>query len=139
MQFDEKPDVTDREEAVDVDICNGGISFTNVSFAYNGRNTALNDVSFKVPPGTSTAIVGESGSGKSTILKLLFRFYDTNQGRIEVDSLDIRDIRIDSLRRHIGVVPQEYATHLISPTYLRCFVLRDITCQHFVLLTHGFR
>ncbi|KAH8160891.1 hypothetical protein CIB48_g7349 [Xylaria polymorpha] len=105
--FDEKPDVTDREEAVDVDICNGGISFTNVSFAYNGRNTALNDVSFKVPPGTSTAIVGESGSGKSTILKLLFRFYDTNQGRIEVDSLDIRDIRIDSLRRHIGVVPQE--------------------------------
>ncbi|KAI0445794.1 P-loop containing nucleoside triphosphate hydrolase protein [Xylaria telfairii] len=105
--FDEKPDVTDQEGAVDVDICNGGISFTNVSFAYNGRNTALNDVSFKVPPGTSTAIVGESGSGKSTILKLLFRFYDASQGRIEVDSLDIRDIRIDSLRRHIGVVPQD--------------------------------
>ncbi|KAI0468881.1 P-loop containing nucleoside triphosphate hydrolase protein [Xylaria cf. heliscus] len=105
--FDEKPDVTDREEAVDVNICDGGISFTNVSFAYNGRNTALYDVSFKVLPGTSTAIVGESGSGKSTILKLLFRFYDTSHGRIEIDLLDIRDIRIDSLRRHIGVVPQD--------------------------------
>ncbi|KAI0401583.1 P-loop containing nucleoside triphosphate hydrolase protein [Xylaria palmicola] len=105
--FDEKADVTDREGAVDVDICNGGISFRNVSFAYNGRNTALHDVSFKVPPGTSTAIVGESGSGKSTILKLLFRFYDANHGQIKMDSLNIRDIRIDSLRSHIGVVPQD--------------------------------
>ncbi|KAI3326353.1 P-loop containing nucleoside triphosphate hydrolase protein [Xylariaceae sp. AK1471] len=105
--FGEKSGVTDREDAVDVDICNGGISFSNVSFAYNGRNTALHDVSFKVPPGTSTAIVGESGSGKSTILKLLFRFYDTNHGQIKMDSLDIRDICIDSLRSHIGVVPQD--------------------------------
>lgn len=64
-------------------------------------------MSFDVLPGTSTAIVGESGSGKSTILKLLFRFYDVNDGQIRVDGLDIRDIHIENLRRHIGVVPQD--------------------------------
>ena len=87
--------------------CAGGISFSNVSFAYNGQHPALRDVSFEVLPGTSTAIVGESGSGKSTILKLLFRFYDINNGHIRLDGLDIRDIRIESLRSHIGVVPQD--------------------------------
>lgn len=58
-------------------------------------------------PGTSTAIVGESGSGKSTILKLLFRFYDVDKGAIEIDGTDIRDMKLESLRNFIGVVPQD--------------------------------
>ncbi|KAI0419768.1 ABC heavy metal transporter [Xylaria grammica] len=105
--FEEKPQVTDREGAVDVEACHGEITFSNVSFAYSGRSRALNGVSFSVPSGTSTAIVGESGGGKSTILKLLFRFYDITEGDIRLDGTDIRDIRINSLRRHIGVVPQD--------------------------------
>lgn len=58
-------------------------------------------------PGTSTALVGESGSGKSTILKLLFRFYDPYKGKIKVDGLDLRELSVESLRSHIGVVPQD--------------------------------
>lgn len=58
-------------------------------------------------PGTSTALVGESGSGKSTILKLLFRFYDPDKGQIKVDGLNLRELSVESLRSHIGVVPQD--------------------------------
>lgn len=58
-------------------------------------------------PGTSTALVGESGSGKSTVLKLLFRFYDPGKGQIKVDGLDMRELTLESLRSHIGVVPQD--------------------------------
>lgn len=81
----------------------------NVSFSYDGRRTALNRVSFKVPKGSSVALVGESGSGKSTILRLLYRFYDLQdgEGRILVDGQDIRDITQASLRKAIGVIPQE--------------------------------
>jgi ATP-binding cassette, subfamily B, vacuolar membrane transporter HMT1/ACLQ len=64
-------------------------------------------VSFTVEPGTSIAIVGESGSGKSTIIQLLFRFYDVNSGSIRVDDRDVGEMTIDSLRQHIGVVPQD--------------------------------
>ena len=73
-------------------------------------------MSFDVPPGTHTAIVGESGSGKSTILRLLFRFYDIDAGSIKLDDTDIRDLTIESLRDHIGVVPQD--TILFNDTIL---------------------
>lgn len=82
----------------------------NVYFSYdNGRTTALDGVSFKVPKGSSVALVGESGSGKSTILRLLYRFYDLGeeQGRILIDGQDIRDVTQKSLRKAIGVVPQD--------------------------------
>jgi ABC-type multidrug transport system fused ATPase/permease subunit len=69
-----------------------------------------------VEPGTSTAIVGESGSGKSTILKLLFRFYDVAGGSVRVDGVDVRDMTAASLRRHLGVVPQD--TILFNDTLL---------------------
>jgi ATP-binding cassette subfamily B (MDR/TAP) protein 6 len=70
----------------------------NVSFSYDARTTALNNVSFKVPKGSSVALVGESGSGKSTILRLLYRFYDLNEGegRILIDGQDIRYTRLRS-------------------------------------------
>ncbi len=81
----------------------------NVSFSYDGRTTALDGVSFKVPKGSSVALVGESGAGKSTILRLLYRFYDLKEGegRILIDGQDIRDVTQASLRKAIGVVPQD--------------------------------
>jgi ABC-type multidrug transport system ATPase subunit len=81
----------------------------NVSFSYDNRTTALNGVSFTVPRGASVALVGESGSGKSTILRLLYRFYDLGegQGRILINGQDIRDVTQASLRKAIGVVPQD--------------------------------
>jgi ATP-binding cassette, subfamily B, vacuolar membrane transporter HMT1/ACLQ len=67
----------------------------------------LDGVSFTVAPGTKTAIVGESGAGKSTCLKLVYRFYDVSDGSITFDGNDIRDVKLDSLRKNIGVVPQD--------------------------------
>lgn len=102
----------DTKDASGLTHCTGRISFENVHFAYDERKPALDGVSFEVPPSTSMAIVGESGSGKSTILKLLFRFYDANAkhlncGAIKVDGIDIRNIFLADLRSHMGVVPQE--------------------------------
>lgn len=91
----------------------------NVSFSYDGRTTALNGVSFKVPKGSSVALVGESGAGKSTILRLLFRFYDLGEGegRILIDGKDIRDVTQLSLRQSIGVVPQDSVLFNSSISY----------------------
>ncbi|EFR00290.1 heavy metal tolerance protein [Nannizzia gypsea CBS 118893] len=105
--FKEKPLVTDGENAMPLNYCTGKVEFKNINFAYDERRPALRDVSFVVEPGTSTAIVGESGSGKSTILKLLFRFYDVAGGSVKVDGMDVRDMTIASLRSHLGVVPQD--------------------------------
>lgn len=81
----------------------------NVTFTYDDRTAALKGISFKVPAGSSVALVGESGSGKSTVLRLLYRFYDLKegQGRILIDGKDIRDVTQLSLRKAIGVVPQD--------------------------------
>lgn len=85
----------------------GKIEFRNVSFTYPDGTQALNDVSFVVPAGTSLALVGPSGAGKSTIADLLLRFYDPTEGQILIDDIDTRTIRPASLRKHIGVVPQQ--------------------------------
>ncbi|KAF8308376.1 hypothetical protein DL93DRAFT_2171132 [Clavulina sp. PMI_390] len=107
--LDESRDVTDKPDAPDLVITHGEIEFRNVSFTYDDRTTALKGLSFKVPPGQSVALVGESGSGKSTILRLLYRFYDLKEGEgaILIDGQDIRDVTQSSLRKAIGVVPQD--------------------------------
>ncbi|MCJ1380195.1 hypothetical protein MMC17_003298 [Xylographa soralifera] len=105
--FKKQPEVVDGPDTLPESGCLGRVSFNNVGFTYDSRRSTLKDVSFVVEPGTSTAIVGESGSGKSTILKLLFRFYDVSSGTIMVDNVDIRSITVKSLRDHIGVVPQD--------------------------------
>ncbi|KAH9485276.1 ATP-binding cassette sub-family B member 6, mitochondrial [Psilocybe cubensis] len=107
--LNEPTEVNDKENAADLVVYNGEIEFENVHFSYDGRASALNGVSFKVPKGGSLALVGESGAGKSTILRLLYRFYDLGegQGRILIDGQDIRDVTQKSLRQAIGVVPQD--------------------------------
>lgn len=107
--LNEPTEVNDKPNAPDLVVDDGEIEFENVHFSYDNKTSALNGVSFKVPKGSSVALVGESGAGKSTILRLLYRFYDLGdgQGRILIDGQDIRDITQTSLRKAIGVVPQD--------------------------------
>src|SRR5438045_3937883 len=100
-------DSEDRPGSPALALKRGMISFLNVYFRYDPRREILRNVDFAVPPGARVAIVGPSGAGKSTIARLLFRFYDVNAGSIELDGQDIRDVTQDSLRRAIGVVPQD--------------------------------
>ncbi|OSD01299.1 hypothetical protein PYCCODRAFT_1452858 [Trametes coccinea BRFM310] len=105
----EPTEINDKPNAPDLIVENGEIEFDNVNFSYDGRTTALEGVSFRVPKGSAVALVGESGAGKSTILRLLYRFYDLKEGdgRILIDGQDIRDVTQGSLRKAIGVVPQD--------------------------------
>jgi len=101
------PVIKDEGGALQVDI-GGNIEYRNLSFAYSGRKSlALNDVSLLVPAGTKVGIVGRVGSGKSTLIQLLTRTYDPPCGGLLIDGIDIRKIRLSSLRQAIGVVPQE--------------------------------
>lgn len=102
-----KPDIVDRPGAFPLAVSAGAVAFRRVDFHYDFRRPILSEVDFRVPPGARVAIVGPSGAGKSTIARLLFRFYDISAGAIEIDGQDIRDIAQDSLRRAIGVVPQD--------------------------------
>jgi ATP-binding cassette subfamily B protein len=105
--LDVNAEVKDRPGATPLQASRGEIVFDGVSFRYDERRPILEDVSFRVPPGGTVAIVGSSGAGKSTISRLLFRFYDVDEGRILIDGQDIRDVTQESLRRAIGVVPQD--------------------------------
>ncbi|MBM3462622.1 MAG: ABC transporter ATP-binding protein, partial [Armatimonadetes bacterium] len=105
---DIEPEVHDRPDAVPLAPASKSIAFENVTFRYvNGQHAILDDVSFEVPYGTVTAIVGHNGAGKSTLISLIPRFYDPESGRIRIDGTDLRDARIDSLRRQIGFVLQD--------------------------------
>ncbi|KAK4504400.1 hypothetical protein PRZ48_005316 [Zasmidium cellare] len=105
--FKEKPTVVDSPDAGEIPSCEGEIRYDDVHFSYDNRKPALQGLSFTCRPGTTTALVGESGGGKSTVFRLLFRFYDAASGTIQVDGHDVKTVTIDSLRKHIGVVPQD--------------------------------
>ena len=102
----ESPDVPDRAGAEDLVVTNGVVRFENVSFAY-GEREILSGVDFEIPAGHKLAVVGSSGAGKSTLSRLLFRFYDVSAGRITIDGQDLRDVKQASVRRAIGIVPQD--------------------------------
>ena len=102
-----KPAVVDADDAQPLTMRNGAISFREVSFGYSDQRQILDRVSLEIGPGEKVAVVGASGSGKSTMVKLLFRFYDPDSGGIEIDGQNIRQVTQASLRQAIGIVPQD--------------------------------
>ncbi|KAH9828048.1 Heavy metal tolerance protein [Teratosphaeria destructans] len=125
--FKEKPTVVDRPDAAELPSCEGDIRYDDVRFAYDARKPALQGLSFRCKPGTTTALVGESGGGKSTVFRLLFRFYNAEAGTLQIDAHDVQDITIDSLRRHIGVVPQDTVLFNESLMYNLKYARQDAT------------
>lgn len=105
--LNEVPEISDAENATVLPAIEGRVEFRNVSFAYNANKPALEHVSFVVEPGQQVAIVGPSGAGKSTVANLIPRFYDVTDGAVLIDGADIRSVTLDSLRKQIGIVPQE--------------------------------
>lgn len=105
--LDRKVEVEDKPNAPALTISQPTVRFENVSFAYQSDRPILHDVNFEIPAGQKVAVVGPSGAGKSTLARLLFRFYDVNQGRILIDGQSIADVTQESLRHTIGIVPQD--------------------------------
>jgi ABC-type multidrug transport system fused ATPase/permease subunit len=106
--LDEQPEVVDAPAAIELPRIEGHVRFENVRFGY-GKDLpeVLHGLDLDVPPGTTVALVGHTGAGKSTIAKLLARFYDPTEGRLTIDGHDLRDVTQSSLRRQLGIVPQE--------------------------------
>lgn len=100
-------EIIDQNQAKDIVCEKGEIVFDHVSFSYGKERSILKDISFTVPAGKTLAIVGASGAGKSTMSRLLFRFYDVTSGAIRIDGQDLREVTQESLRRVIGIVPQD--------------------------------
>jgi len=105
--IDSEAEIEDAPGAPDLVMGEGRVRFENVSFSYAPDRPILHDVSFEIPPGRTVALVGPTGSGKSTVARLMFRFYDVSGGAITVDGQDLREVTQASLRRAIGVVPQD--------------------------------
>ncbi|AEI38474.1 ABCB family ABC transporter ATP-binding protein/permease [Zymomonas mobilis] len=105
--IDTKAAIADHKNAPDLQIKKGTVQFQHVEFDYHSDRPILKDIDFTIPAGQSLAIVGSSGAGKSTIVRLLYRFYDVTGGRITIDGQDIRDITQHSLRQALGMVPQD--------------------------------
>jgi ATP-binding cassette, subfamily B, bacterial MsbA len=104
--IDEKPTITDEDNAIEIKHFNNNLCFENVSFGYNER-TVLDHISLKIPKGQSVALVGPSGGGKSTLMDLIPRFIQPDSGSIKLDGKDIKSFKIDSLRSMMGIVNQE--------------------------------
>jgi ATP-binding cassette subfamily B protein len=105
--LDEEPEVIDRPDARDLAQIDGRVAFEGVRFTYGRGDEVLHGIDLDVPAGTTVALVGHTGAGKSTIAKLLARFYEPTHGRITIDGVGINDVTQASLRRQLGVVPQE--------------------------------
>jgi len=115
--IEEEPQIPDSDDAVVLENATGKIDLKNVEFSYTRDNKLIKSLNLNVKPGMRVAIVGPTGSGKTTIINLLMRFYDVNDGSIEMDGIDIRDITRKSLRRSFGMVLQE--------TWLKSGTIRD--------------
>jgi len=114
--LDVKPEIRDCEDAVEIPPIKGEIEFRNVTFEYKPGKPVLRNISFHIKPKETVALVGPTGAGKSTIIKLICRFYEPKSGQILIDGYDIRKVKLKSLRRQIGIVPQE--TFLFSGTIM---------------------
>lgn len=105
--LEEEPEIVDRPGAIELPRIEGHVRFEGVRFGYGDGPEVLHGLDLDVPAGTTVALVGHTGAGKSTIAKLIARFYDPREGRITVDGHDLRDVTQESLRRQLGIVPQE--------------------------------
>jgi ATP-binding cassette subfamily B protein len=105
--LDTDPEVKEKPDAIRLETPRGHLTASGVGFSYQGRSETLSDISFDALPGERIAVVGHTGAGKSTLMSLLIRFYDPAVGRIEIDGVDIRDLKLDSLREQISVVLQD--------------------------------
>ncbi|MFF2910393.1 ABC transporter ATP-binding protein [Paenibacillus sp. NPDC057934] len=105
--IDTEPEISDKPDAVDVNALRGDIAFQDVTFGYDEQRPVLKGISLNVKAGETVAFVGPSGAGKTTICSLLPRFYDVTGGAITVDGIDIRDLKLTSLRKQIGIVQQD--------------------------------
>lgn len=132
--FETEPSVKERAtEAVAVDAAAPKIEFENVSFSYSDNgDEALSHISFTVPRGATVGIIGGTGSGKSTLIKLIPRFYDVNEGHVRVDGVDVRDYPFEQLRGQMGIVPQQSV--LFSGTIRENLCWRDKTASDEALI-----
>lgn len=105
--LDVEASIRDAQDAKPLRLEGGNVEFSGVQFAYDGEVPALNGVSLMVPAGAMVALVGPSGAGKSTLMNLIPRLYDVDSGQVTIDGQDVKDLELDSLRRHIAVVSQE--------------------------------
>lgn len=138
-----QPTVVEKPDATVLPAVTGKVEYSNVSFAYNPGEPVLQNLSFLVLPGEMIALVGPSGAGKTTLVNLLPRFYDPQAGQILIDGVDIRDVTLPSLRRQIGIVPQE--TTLFSGTIAqniafgqKDFDLKDVQAAAEIANAHQF-
>lgn len=114
--IDEKTSIANVPGAIKMPLINGGVEFKNVGFSYDEGNKILDNVSFQVEPGKTIALVGPTGAGKSTIINLLSRFYDVQEGEVLIDGINIRNVTLDSIRSQMGVMLQD--TFLFSGTVM---------------------
>ena len=105
--LDKQPQIQDKSTSKELHVTQANVEFNHIEFSYNEERKILHDVSFTIPSGHKIAVVGPSGAGKSTLARLLFRFYDTDLGEILIDGQDIKTVSQASLRKHIGIVPQD--------------------------------
>lgn len=112
--LDTRPDIEDKPDALPLPDIHGKVEFDHVCFSYVEGKNAIDDVVLAVEPGEIVALVGHSGAGKSTLMNLLMRFYDPTEGSVKVDGNDLRDVRIESLRRKIAMVAQENVLFSVS-------------------------
>lgn len=105
--LDTEPEIKDREDAIELSNVEGEIKFENVSFSYDDNTVVLSDVNLTINKGQSCALVGPSGGGKTTFCNLIPRFYEVDEGAITIDGKDVRDVKLGSLRKNIGMVQQD--------------------------------
>jgi ATP-binding cassette subfamily B protein len=130
--IDEKPEINDREGAKPLVVDDGEVRFEHVGFRYTPEREILRDVDFTISPGQKVAVVGQSGAGKSTLSRLLFRFYDVNEGRVLINGQDVRDVTQLSLRQAIGIVPQDTVLFNDSLYYNIAYAKPDATREEVI-------
>ncbi len=130
--LDKPPEINDVDDALPLDVKAGEVCFRNVSFHYNEDRKILEQVDFKIPAGHKLAVVGPSGSGKSTLVRLLFRFYEVTDGSIEIDGQSISQCTQQSLRRAIGIVPQDTVLFNDTIRYNIAYAKTDATDEEVI-------